>query len=109
MHGVDLADAAALAALAAALDVAFRDRLDPPRRRGRRRRRSAAEAVSGGGVARGGPPGGPRRRSSSASGRSAAPPGLVADGRDMGTVVFPDAPLKVFLTATAEERAPAQT
>ncbi len=32
-------------------------------------------------------------------------PGLVADGRDMGTVVFPDACLKVFLTATAEERA----
>ena len=32
-------------------------------------------------------------------------PGLVADGRDMGTVVFPDATLKVFLTATAEERA----
>ncbi|MCU9951382.1 (d)CMP kinase [Pseudomonas solani] len=32
-------------------------------------------------------------------------PGLVADGRDMGTVVFPDAPLKIFLTATAEERA----
>ncbi|MFW3615496.1 (d)CMP kinase [Billgrantia antri] len=33
------------------------------------------------------------------------PPGLVADGRDMGTVVFPDAELKVFLTASAEERA----
>jgi len=33
------------------------------------------------------------------------PPGLVADGRDMGTVVFPDAALKVFLTASAEERA----
>lgn len=33
------------------------------------------------------------------------PPGLVADGRDMGTVVFPDATLKVFLTATAESRA----
>jgi len=31
--------------------------------------------------------------------------GLVADGRDMGTVVFPDAPYKIFLTATAEERA----
>ncbi|MBO3274603.1 (d)CMP kinase [Pseudomonas schmalbachii] len=31
-------------------------------------------------------------------------PGLVADGRDMGTVVFPDAPLKIFLTASAEER-----
>ena len=32
-------------------------------------------------------------------------PGLVADGRDMGTVVFPGAPLKIFLTASAEERA----
>jgi 3-phosphoshikimate 1-carboxyvinyltransferase len=34
-----------------------------------------------------------------------SPPGLVADGRDMGSVVFPDARLKVFLTASAEERA----
>jgi len=33
------------------------------------------------------------------------PPGLVADGRDMGTVVFPDAKLKIFLTASAEMRA----
>jgi CMP/dCMP kinase len=33
------------------------------------------------------------------------PPGLVADGRDMGTVIFPDADFKVFLTASAEERA----
>ena len=33
------------------------------------------------------------------------PPGLVAEGRDMGTVVFPDAQLKVFLTASAEQRA----
>jgi len=33
------------------------------------------------------------------------PPGLVADGRDMGTVVFPDAENKVFLTASAEKRA----
>lgn len=32
-------------------------------------------------------------------------PGLVADGRDMGTEVFPDAPLKIFLTASPEERA----
>lgn len=32
-------------------------------------------------------------------------PGLVADGRDMGTVIFPDAPLKIYLTASAEERA----
>ncbi len=35
----------------------------------------------------------------------AEPPGLVADGRDMGTVVFPAAPLKIFLTATPDERA----
>lgn len=33
------------------------------------------------------------------------PPGLVADGRDMGSVIFPDARLKVFLTASVEERA----
>jgi len=37
--------------------------------------------------------------------RFAVPPGLVADGRDMGTVVFPDARLKVYLTASAGERA----
>ena len=35
----------------------------------------------------------------------ARPPGLVADGRDMGTVVFPGADLKIFLTTTPEERA----
>jgi cytidylate kinase len=34
-----------------------------------------------------------------------APPGLIADGRDMGTVVFADAELKIFLTASAGERA----
>lgn len=32
-------------------------------------------------------------------------PGLVADGRDMGTAIFPDAPLKIFLTASLQERA----
>jgi cytidylate kinase len=35
----------------------------------------------------------------------ATAPGLVADGRDMGTVVFPDAPLKIYLDASPEERA----
>ena len=34
-----------------------------------------------------------------------SPPGLVADGRDMGSVVFPDAALKIFLTASVEQRA----
>jgi cytidylate kinase len=37
--------------------------------------------------------------------RFAVPPGLVADGRDMGTVVFPRAEVKIFLTASLEERA----
>ncbi len=37
--------------------------------------------------------------------RFAVPPGLVADGRDMGTVVFPRACLKIFLTASPDERA----
>ena len=37
--------------------------------------------------------------------RFACPRGLVADGRDMGTVVFPAAPVKFFLTASADERA----
>jgi len=35
----------------------------------------------------------------------ARPPGLVADGRDMGTIIFPEAVLKIFLTASVEERA----
>jgi CMP/dCMP kinase len=35
----------------------------------------------------------------------ATPPGLIADGRDMGTVIFPSASLKIFLTASADERA----
>ena len=38
--------------------------------------------------------------------RFAVPPGLVADGRDMGTVVFPQAEVKIFLTASPAERAP---
>ena len=36
-------------------------------------------------------------------------PGLVADGRDMGTVIFPDAPVKIFLTASVEARAERRT
>ena len=37
--------------------------------------------------------------------RAAAAPGLIADGRDMGTVVFPEAKLKIFMTASARVRA----
>ena len=39
----------------------------------------------------------------------AQPPGLVADGRDMGSVIFPDAKLKIYLTASAEARAERRT
>ncbi|MDM7943229.1 MAG: bifunctional 3-phosphoshikimate 1-carboxyvinyltransferase/cytidylate kinase [Hydrogenophaga sp.] len=101
--GVSLEDEAALARLAAQLPLAFRDHrvflagrdiTDPLR------------LESTGGMA--------SRVSQHLAVRSALHalqlsfrrlPGLVADGRDMGTVIFPDAPLKVFLTATAEQRA----
>jgi len=46
-----------------------------------------------------------RRALLAAQRRNRRPPGLVADGRDMGTVVFPDAEWKIFLTASAEVRA----
>ncbi|MCB2018721.1 MAG: bifunctional 3-phosphoshikimate 1-carboxyvinyltransferase/cytidylate kinase [Hydrogenophaga sp.] len=101
--GVDLDDEAAVARLAAQLPVCFqdhrvflagRDITDPLR------------LESTGGMA--------SRVSRHPSVRKALHglqlsfrrlPGLVADGRDMGTVVFPDAPLKVYLTASAEQRA----
>ena len=45
------------------------------------------------------------RRFCSCNARSVKAPGLVADGRDMGTVVFPEADLKIYLTASARARA----
>ncbi|NWF48505.1 bifunctional 3-phosphoshikimate 1-carboxyvinyltransferase/cytidylate kinase [Hydrogenophaga sp. D2P1] len=101
--GVDLDDEPGLARLAAQLPLAFRDHkvflggrdiTDPLR------------LESTGGMA--------SRVSQHLAVRSALHalqlsfrrlPGLVADGRDMGTVIFPDAPLKVYLTASAEQRA----
>ncbi|MDQ7745650.1 bifunctional 3-phosphoshikimate 1-carboxyvinyltransferase/cytidylate kinase [Hydrogenophaga pseudoflava] len=101
--GLDLDDEAALARLAAQLPLAFRDHrvflagrdiTDPLR------------LESTGGMA--------SRVSQHPAVREALHalqqsfrrlPGLVADGRDMGTVIFPDAGLKVFLTASAEQRA----
>jgi cytidylate kinase len=90
-HAIDAADEAALAATAAALGVRFlsgRIELDG---------RDVTELIRGEAVSK-----------AALLARQRAfrqPPGLVADGRDMGTVVFPDAALKVFLTASAEERA----
>jgi cytidylate kinase len=108
-HGVDLDDEAALAELARHLDVRFEFSPERP------------EPV----ILLEGEPVGDAIRSETAgndASRVAAlpavreallqrqrdfrqPPGLVADGRDMGTVVFPDAGLKIFLTASVEERA----
>jgi cytidylate kinase len=100
---VDLDDAAGLAALAAGLDVRFDAGevwLDGQRVTEAIRTEAVSVASS---------------RVAAVPGVRAAlldrqrafrqPPGLVADGRDMGSVVFPDARLKVFLTATPEARA----
>ncbi|HHO81628.1 MAG TPA: (d)CMP kinase [Halothiobacillus sp.] len=103
-HGVDLSDAEAVAAVARSLDVCF---------------------TRDGDVFLEGEPVGPELRTEQtgemASIVAAYPPvrdallqrqrdfvvdpGLVADGRDMGTVVFPEAPVKIFLDASAEVRA----
>jgi cytidylate kinase len=102
-QAIDLGDEAALARAAQALSARFAgDRIELDGR-------DVTEVIRGEAVSR------------AASGVSVHPavraallerqrafreaPGLVSDGRDMGTVVFPDAALKVFLTASAEERA----
>lgn len=107
-RGIDLDDADGLASVARELDVSFggdedgaeRIVLDGDDVTGELRTEEAGEAAS--------------RVAAQPSVREALlelqrsfrkPPGLVADGRDMGTHVFVDAGLKVFLTASAEERA----
>ncbi len=106
-RGISLDDAPALAALAAALDVRFSPATE-------------AESVQLEGVEVA-PDLRTENAGEAASKVAAIPlvraallerqrgfarlPGLVADGRDMGTVVFPDATLKVYLMASAEERA----
>ena len=106
-RGIDVQDEAALAALAASLNVEFgvADHGVVVRLDGedvtRRLRSEAVSAFSS-------------RAATLPSVRAALvglqraclkPPGLVADGRDMGTVIFPGARLKIFLTASAEARA----
>ena len=106
-QGQDLADAEAVARIAANLDVAFRDG------------KTLLEGQDVGDEIR------TEAASQNASRVAALPkvraallnlqrnfrvfPGLVADGRDMGSVVFPDAVLKVYLTASAEARAERRT
>jgi cytidylate kinase len=102
-RGTDLDDEAALAKVASSMDVQFRDGaawLDGADVTQRVRTEEVSAAAS--------------RVAARPAVRQALlarqrgfrrPPGLVADGRDMGSVVFPDAPLKVFLTAGVETRA----
>jgi cytidylate kinase len=106
--GHDLADAPALAALALAADIRFEDRIDsePHVWLGREDISEAIRTEEAGQAA--------SRVAAQPAVRDALlarqrafqqAPGLVADGRDMGTIVFPKAELKVFLTASADERA----
>jgi cytidylate kinase len=107
-QGVDLADAASLASLAGALDITFGStpagdeivRLD-----GREVTSDIRTEVAGNDASRVAALPAVRSALLERQRRFAVAPGLVADGRDMGTVVFPDAPVKIFLTASAEERA----
>ena len=101
--GVDLDDEAALAALARKLDVRFgagviiynnRDVTNDIR-----------SEICGMGASRVAAFSGVRQALLTRQQAFRQVPGLVAEGRDMGTVVFPDAALKVFLTASAEVRA----
>jgi cytidylate kinase len=106
--GVNLNDAEALADLALTSDISFEDRIDVEPRiwlyeddiTDAIRTEEAGQSASV--VAALSPV---RAALLDKQRRFRALPGLVADGRDMGTVVFPDAELKVFLTASAEERA----
>ena len=102
-RGVATADGAALAALALSLDIAFRpgrvliDGRDESQAIRAPPVDAAASAVAA--VAE------VRSALLDVQRRCRRPPGLVADGRDMGTNVFPDAPLKVYLTASVQARA----
>jgi len=102
-RGLDPDAVEALAALASTMQVEFRDRrvfLDGE---------DVSEAIRaelvGNAASRVAVHGAVRERLLARQREAASPPGLVADGRDMGTVVFPDAPLKIFLTASTRERA----
>ena len=102
-HGIALDDEAALQAQAAALDVVFT---------GQRivlEGEDATDAIRneqvGAGASKVAALPGVRAALLQRQRDFRVAPGLIADGRDMGTVVFPDAPLKVYLTASAEERA----
>lgn len=100
---IDLADESAVAALARNLDVIFDGGMIYLEKQ------NVTEEIrtesSGGAASRVGALQGVRQALLERQRAFAQPPGLVADGRDMGTVVFPEAAVKIFLTASAAERA----
>lgn len=106
--GVDLADTEGLARVARTLDVAFGSQPDAPaqvRLRGEDISNELRTEASGDAASRVAGIPAVREALLRKQHELRQPPGLVADGRDMGTTVFPDALLKVFLTASAEVRA----
>jgi cytidylate kinase len=102
-RGLDLADESEIAELAGALDVRFEGEQILLRNR------EVSEAIRSEacsqGASRVAALAGVRQALVARQRRFRQPPGLVADGRDMGSSIFPDAALKVFLTASVEERA----
>jgi CMP/dCMP kinase len=106
-HGVALDDESALERLAATLDVEFLAEADATRilLEGDDVSREIRTEQVGDAASRVAALNGVRQALLQRQRDFRTPPGLVADGRDMGTVVFPDAELKIFLTASAEERA----
>ena len=107
LSGVDLVDEAGVARLASALPVAFAAGEGEPRVLLDGRDVTAAIRTEEGGAAASVVAALPAVRTALLERQRAfrEQPGLVADGRDMGTVVFPDAAFKLFLTASPEARA----
>ncbi|HEX5953189.1 MAG TPA: (d)CMP kinase [Rhodanobacteraceae bacterium] len=109
LRGLDLSDAAAVARCAAETRIEFRDPGDGGETRVIIDGQDATDAIrtETAGAAASAIAALPEVRKALVDKQLAfrRPRGLVADGRDMGTVIFPDAPFKVFLTASAAERA----
>lgn len=108
-HDIDLADEATLAAYAAALEVEFELQADGSAPRIRLEGELVGDALRteacGNAASRVAALGAVREALLQRQRDFQQPPGLVADGRDMGTTVFPAAELKIFLTASVDERA----
>ena len=108
-HGIDLADETALAAYAAELDVRFALQADGSAPRILLEGEMVGDALRtetcGNAASKVAALGAVREALLQRQRDFQQPPGLVADGRDMGTVVFPQAGVKIFLTASVDERA----